>query len=245
MKQSLFLPITLLVSFTLNAQTWEAGLSLGGAVYSGDIGVNLSNALPQTRPAIGLFGDYHLNANWGLRTQLTFASLYADEKKYPNQSFSAQRAFSFQSPITELSFTPELTLLRKGNLYWYAFAGVAATYFNPTTNYNESANADIFFTPTQLTADKLSQKAHVTLAVPVGTGVKYILHPNWVLGVELGVRKTFTDQLDGVSQTASPNRKDYYLFGTISVSMLFPTKKSQSKSPLTQFQYQGLDCPRF
>ena len=44
-------------------------------------------------------------------------------------------------------------------------------------------------------------------AIPFGAGVKYALNDKWVVGVEFGLRKTFTDYLDDVS-TVYPDKDD-------------------------------------
>ena len=39
------------------------------------------------------------------------------------------------------------------------------------------------------------------MCIPVGIGFKYTLDRSWGVGLELGIRKTFTDYIDDVSTT--------------------------------------------
>jgi hypothetical protein len=56
---------------------------------------------------------------------------------------------------------------------------------------------------------------------PVGLGVKAQFGDHISVGLDFGVRMTFSDYLDGVSKIANPKSKDYYSFGTLTFGYCF------------------------
>jgi hypothetical protein len=46
------------------------------------------------------------------------------------------------------------------------------------------------------------------MAIPFGGGIKYVLNPKYYLSLEFGVRKTFFDYLDNISD-GDPSFKNY------------------------------------
>ncbi len=53
----------------------------------------------------------------------------------------------------------------------------------------------------------------ITLAIPIGLGIKYIISDKWMLGYEIGYRQTISDFLDGFKSPSS-NRPDIYWIST-------------------------------
>ncbi len=244
MKKLTILAITLFLGFTASSQTWELGLFAGGAVYNGDIDVTFGNFLPQIKPAVAFFGDYHFNGTWGLRTQLTFAQLYGNEEKYPSSSYRQSLGRSFQTPITELSLTPEFTVFRLNNLSFYAFGGIAVARFTPTTNFNIKDVSEASPYSLNVAQDLPYQKTQTSLALPIGGGIKWIMSEKYALGAEVGGRKTFTDYIDGISKAGGSLSKDYYFFGGVSFSVLFDSGNKRGDN--NRFGYQGgVSCPHF
>ena len=56
---------------------------------------------------------------------------------------------------------------------------------------------------------------------PVGFGAKVQFGDHLSVGLDFGVRLTFSDYLDGVSRIANPKSKDYYGFGNLTLSYCF------------------------
>ena len=239
--KTLFSTIVVLFALTSTfSQTSELGVFLGGGVYNGDIDVTPSNFLQQTRPAYGIFGAYHFDGTWAARVQIYHSELYADERKYPSSNYRFDRGFSFHTPLTELALIGEWSPIRLGNVYLYGFGGAALTNFTPTTNFNQTPSDGSVGNPA-VVADQLEQKNHTTLAIPIGGGVKWIMSSRFVLGAEVGGRKTFSDYIDGISQAASPKSKDFYFFGGLNFSFLFGHNKNGNG-----FSYRGgVSCPHF
>jgi hypothetical protein len=76
-------------------------------------------------------------------------------------------------------------------------------------------------------------KTERTLAIPMIVGVKTNILDHFVLGVEVGARYTFTDNLDGslpANENLAPlqfgniNSKDWYVFTGITLTYTFTEK---------------------
>jgi hypothetical protein len=227
MKKFLFLTITLFSLNTLSAQNPEIGLNIGGALYSGDIEVNVSNFNPQKRSNVGAFVRIPLNSNFNIRAQAYYGQFYANEKKFPTTDYRASRGLSFNTTYTELTARVEWNFLNTdGRFYlededptirFYSFAGFGATFFKPQTNYNTSFNP---------IADKvaLDRDATYSRTAPVisgGLGGKYNITDNISVGVEGSIQKPFTDYIDGVSQISTGKTKDYYFFAHALIAYSF------------------------
>jgi hypothetical protein len=75
--------------------------------------------------------------------------------------------------------------------------------------------------------------SNVQASVPFGGGVKYIYNPKWYFSLEFGIRKTWFDHLDNISDgdvrykniTAhgNPNDNDNYYFLGITLTRTFYT----------------------
>ena len=44
------------------------------------------------------------------------------------------------------------------------------------------------------------------IAIPFGVGIKYAIDQNWSIGIEYGLRKTFTDYIDDCSSVYFDNQ---------------------------------------
>ena len=247
MNKYYFILLSIGLSTSAISQTWELGLFAGGAVYNGDIDVTVNNFLPQTRTVVGLFADYHFNRTWSLRGEIAYTQLYADEKKYPSSAYRQSRGYSFQTPLAELAILPEWSPFHIGNVHFFVFGGLSLPYFNPNTNFNEPPIGDSTTPTDKLLADKQQQKPHLSLAIPAGGGVKWVISEQFVIGAELGARKTFTDYIDGISLVASPKSKDYYFFGGVTFSFLMGSNGSEGNGKgNAKFSYEGgVKCPHF
>lgn len=97
----------------------------------------------------------------------------------------------------------------------YLFIGLAGYYITTSV---QSANQ-------ALQADFNRQGGLLGLAIPAGAGLKIALSRHFNLGLEAGVRKTFSDQLDHTGdQTAllvNRHDQDWYYYSGVSLSYTF------------------------
>lgn len=241
MKNYLLLGFVL-VQTLLFSQNTELGILVGGSVYTGDLEVSSSNFLPQTHPAVGLMARQYLSEKFAVRAIFAIGGLSADEKKYSTKEQLKIRGFNFKSTVAELSILPELRPFSIGNVHFFAFAGLAATYVNPKTYFNEQkTNA----TNVSILDDQTQKYPKVALAIPFGGGLQWDINETTALGAELGLRKTFTDYLDGVSATANPKSNDYYIVGGITFSKFFSMGNDRAGTKRTPYRRKGVNCPTF
>lgn len=221
LKTTFILAITFCLNSILIAQSFEAGILLGTSFYNGDIAVTTKNLVPQLRPAAGFYGRYHLNASWAARGHVFLGQLYGDEKKHPASIYRQQRGFSFNSPITEIGAQLEWHLLKFDRNFQFesddpfislfGFGGLGAAFFNPKTDYNEPN--PIY---DDVSVDKNAQYKKNTGSLIAGAGLKIKITDQLGLSTEFGIRKTFTDYLDGISKL-SGKANDFYYIGGISL----------------------------
>jgi len=207
-KLNRFLIICLAAMFPilLNAQDSEVGLIFGASGYSGDLTPN-TNMLStgQKHASLGIFYRKDLNRFTAVRGTFTFGKISGDDAK-SNIEGIQNRNLSFQSNFQELSLVGEINPLGTNStgrrLQPYLYGGIAVFHFKPEANYNgqlvelqplgtEGQGMDGFDKPYKL----------IQISIPLGVGVKYQITERINLGVDVGVRKTFTDYLDDVSGT--------------------------------------------
>lgn len=192
-------------SFVSNGQNWEHGIALGASNYHGDLAYNI--VPKETNLALGVHMRYNLSPYWSYRAGVTHGTISGSDQNFDEYKL---RNLSFKNEIWELSNVFEFNFLPFGSrtlskdFSSYAFMGLAVFHNNPKTYYDGYwRNLRKLRTEGQTSK---SQYGVIQMAIPFGGGVKYNITKNWVLGVELGWRKTFTDYLDDVS-TVYPDLK--------------------------------------
>ncbi len=166
--------------------------------YGGDL-QDKNYTFNQAHLAGGFGVSYDLTDHFSLRTGILFGKVSADDKYGRNKA----RNLNFSSGLTEVSLGAEyyITPIDAHALTPYIFGAVAIYHFNPYTH--DSTGTKYFLPPLSTEGEgfipgknpyKLTQ-----FAIPLGAGVKLSLSDNINVGLEVGVRKLFTDYLDDVS----------------------------------------------
>lgn len=203
MKNFLSVVIALTPVFGFS-QNLHGDLFAGIATYQGDLqGKRFS--INESRPAVGLGLSYDLSNKFIVRTGFTYGILGGDDKKNTTAKGVAERNLNFKSAVTELHLGLEYNLfdLDGRSLTPYVFAGVAGFHFNPYTK--DVAGNKVFLKPLSTEGQGLAaypeRKEYklTQFSIPFGGGVKFKLSDDLQVGVELGLRKLFTDYLDDVS----------------------------------------------
>ena len=119
------------------------------------------------------------------------------------------RNLSFQSHLDELSGVLRIKSLRLipyrkrfAIIEPYVFGGAAYFHFNPRTKYNGTwYDLHALGTEGQYLSSGNNPDPYklYQMALLFGGGIERSLNIHWVLGIEIGFRKTFTDYLDDVS----------------------------------------------
>jgi len=207
--------------------TSEVGVGLGGLSYKGELspGYQFKN----NRPALTAFYRKDISAPITLRGAFTAGLLRADDGNVKGLNgqpppLQAYRQANMKGSLYEASAVVEYNFFdyhyRKAKVHFtpYLFVGLAGFLANTNTETNNAA------------LPSLNKKGSmVGLAVPAGIGFKYAVSNHWNLGLEVGARKVFSDQLDHIDGRTSgqndlvgnPNDKDWYFYNGLSISYTF------------------------
>ena len=192
--------------FFANAQRVHGDLYLGVANYQGDL-QSERFTFTGAKPAVGLGLSYDLSNHFIVRGAANYMTVTGDDKNNKLPQNVNARNLSFKSHILEAQLGLEYNLfdLSEKSVTPYVFAAVAAFHFNPY-DYDAAGNK-VFLRALGTEGQGLSLYAEKKLymnnqfAIPFGGGVKFALSEKLQVGVEIGLRKLFTDYLDDVSGT--------------------------------------------
>ncbi len=209
------LTLTLLLMCTLgmsvsSAQYFEIGGQFGFTNYFGDL--QASHLEPsEYNMALGLFGRLNLNRHLSVKLGFLKGEISGTDQNSSASSGRRQRNLSFKSPIYELSLTGEFNIvpfdIREDKIAaFYLFTGVAGFKFNPYADFEGERYSlrDLGTEGQYLPGSDNTPYSLYQIAIPMGIGTKINLNYRCNIGVEIGLRKTFTDYLDDVS-TVYPN----------------------------------------
>lgn len=212
-----WVPIFLFFSFLISnsfAQKKEIGGGIGVLSYTGDLSRNaLANPI---KPGATLFYRYNMRDHLSIKVSFTAGGLAGTDTK-PIDAFSVARASSF-------------------NIFLYEFAVGLEYYFLDFRSKNAPQNWSPYFYGGLGLFGMLGQQnktatySSVQMAVPLALGIRYRASPKWSFSVEAGIRATFFDYLDNISdgdlflknyQYGNPEDNDKYYFAGISLSYTF------------------------
>ncbi len=191
----------LLISVGGYAQEMEFGAMAGGTYYLGEL--NPGKQFLFTKPALGGMIRLNLDTRWSVRLQFLHGTLAGDDAV---SLANEMRNLRFRSSINEIAIIGEFNFLEyfigsKINFFTpFLFAGPGYFTFNPKAPYHDEY-IELRGLGTEGVEDKYKLYG---FAAVFGFGFRYSLTNRIGLGVEWGMRKTFTDYLDDIST-------EYYL----------------------------------
>lgn len=220
--------------------TSEVGIGLGATNYRGEISPEYQ--LQNNRPALTAFYRRDVSVPITLRGGLTAGFLRAADDNVngvnggvpPLQNYrqaNMKGGLAEASAVVEYNFMNYHYRTDKVHFTPYLFAGIAAFYANTTTTTNNPALSGAFN----------RKGAMLGFAIPAGVGFKYALSEHINLGLEVGVRKAFTDQLDHLGDQdellVNPHDQDWYYYSGVNLSYTFfkircPDQYKKNKSLL-------------
>lgn len=228
MKNRYLLVALLLLPVLVSAQRknrykYEFVFGLGAANFLGELGgANAIGSpfvrdleLSATRPAVSLGVRYKNHKRIAFKGNLFFGILNGDDK-LTKEPYRYNRNLHFRAPIVELSGQAEfyVTHEQPGHLYkiknakgmkridWqtYLFLGGGGFFFNPQARYDGRwVNLQPLGTEGQGLPGGPAKYKRINACLLGGAGIKYSVGRKWSVGLEYGVRKTFTDYIDDVS----------------------------------------------
>lgn len=202
---------------------WVAGL--GATQFLGDVGgrdqigsdwfFDLDAA--STRYVLNLGFRYKISQYVSAKTGFSFGEIAGDDR-FTKEPFRNNRNIHFRSPIVEWATQVEVSWMkesigsrykirrvrgrgRKGSqVYVYGFAGVALLYMNPMAQYEGKWHSlKPLHTEGQGFVPSRQEYSLWQFAIPFGIGMKYTIDKKSSIGLEYGLRKTFTDYMDDTS----------------------------------------------
>jgi Domain of unknown function (DUF6089) len=201
MKKSLgLLSLLIVTAICANAQNFHLDVFAGTSNYQGDL-QDKRFTFNQAHFAGGIGFSYDLTDHFTIRTGINFGTVSGDDKQGKNQA----RNLNFTSKIFEgnVNALYYITPLADHVLTPYVFAGLAAYHFNPYTH--DSTGKKYYLQPLSTEGEGFIQGRNnyslTQFAIPFGAGVKMPISNNINVGLEVGLRKLFTDYLDDVSTT--------------------------------------------
>ncbi|MBD1365205.1 outer membrane beta-barrel protein [Mucilaginibacter sp. ZT4R22] len=192
-----------ILSYTVQAQTWEIGGALGGAGYIGDL--NPSPFKPSGGSA-GLFVKRNFNGYLSARLNYQVGKIAGADSTSSSQQLR-NRNLSFTDGLKELSLMAEFNFMKyipdagKNKYTPYIYLGIGTTAFAPRTIYN---GTEISLRALR-TEGQASEYKTSTIVIPYGAGIKYNIGGKWTVAAELGYRYTRSDFLDDVSGLYAPH----------------------------------------
>ena len=167
------------------AQKYEIGVGIGGLNYTGDIAKD--SRFLNTRPAATFLYRNNISRSISHRITLTGGRLTSSDEDASDPVLGGQRNAGFGVTLVEVGTAFEYNFLdfRKedSQIDWspYFFLGVSFFYFSGSDDLNNNYSS---FQP----------------AIPLGVGVKWNATKRLNFEFEVGVRNTFYDLLDNISE---------------------------------------------
>lgn len=196
----------MILSSSVSAQTLEVGLFGGGSYYLGEM--NPAVPFKNTQLAYGAIARYNQDLRWSFRLSYQRGGI----KGYDEQTGRLEpQDYSFEAKVNDISLVAEFNFLEY-------FTGSRRNFFTPYifggVGYSILSNV----------SSEASDSFKNSFVIPFGFGFKYSVSKKIGIGLEWGMRKTFTDYVDGVNsieyQTGDASLSDaadnwdwYNLFG--------------------------------
>ena len=199
MRHTLILLAFLAVLAPAGAQNLWFNVDAGAANYDGELQqkrFTFNEAHPGGGLGLGLEVSPHVMLSTGfLYTEISGAD------KYSTNPGTRARNLSFATDIFEWNLRVDYTLfdLEDRPLSPYIFGGLAVFHFNPYAY--DATGTKVYLRPLGTEGEGLDGNPTYSLtqpAIPVGFGLRLALSPNVRVGLEVGIRKTFTGYLDDV-----------------------------------------------
>ncbi len=206
----------LLISSLISAQIHEVGVFLGGSNYIGDVGSEYYIA-PKNF-AGGFIYKYNLNPRVALRGTFTYTQLKSDDAKATNIA-RKMRGYNFSNALKEFAVGVEISYFDYGSHSRTNYATPYILLELAAFNYNVVSE--------ETAPNEYNYTSATSYSIPFGLGYKTRLGFNFALGMEIGARYTFKDDLDYNNldipslNFGNPDSNDWYVFTGINLVYTF------------------------
>lgn len=219
MRHLTLLIISILSIQFSHSQIFEIGGFAGGSNLIGDVGA--SDYINPNAPALGLLFKWNRSKRHSWRASL----IYSDLKAYDSKSDDPrriQRDYDFDSNLLEISAGMEFTFM---DFNLHSGRTVATPYLY--SGISVAKHDNYYFLNGIQTSENTSSWAY---GIPMALGFKTNILVNFILGLEVGARYTFSDEIDGSMpddqwrsqyRFGNINNNDWYVFSGITLTYTF------------------------
>ncbi len=219
MRHLTLLIISILSIQFSHSQIFEIGGFAGGSNLIGDVGA--SDYINPNAPALGLLFKWNRSKRHSWRASL----IYSDLKAYDSKSDDPrriQRDYDFDSNLLEISAGMEFTFM---DFNLHSGRTVATPYLY--SGISVAKHDNYYFLNGIQTSENTSSWAY---GIPMALGFKTNILGNFILGLEVGARYTFSDEIDGSMpddqwrsqyRFGNINNNDWYVFSGITLTYTF------------------------
>jgi Domain of unknown function (DUF6089) len=221
MKRILVLFFCLIFQNVINAQINELGVFVGGSNFIGDVGK--TNYIAPNELALGIIYKWNRSPRHSYRFSYMQSTVSGNDLD-SDVSGRYLRGYEFENTIKELTaglefnffdFNLHEILTRK--VTPYVFTGLSFFTYDDLYVINGVTKKE----------DRAS-----SFAIPMIVGVKSNIFEHFVLGIEVGARYTFTDNIDGSNPSynneelkfGNVNSNDWYVFTGLTLTYTFTEK---------------------
>ncbi|NNC83652.1 MAG: hypothetical protein HKN79_08745 [Flavobacteriales bacterium] len=166
------------------------------------------------KPALSIGIRYVTSSKTSIRGHFSYAKIGGDDA-LTREPFRFNRNLHFESKLYEVSaiFEYQIFNIRPGHRYnlagvkgqkprkanIYGFIGVAGIHFNPKGKLGDTWYE---LQPLGTEGQNIEEEPYslYSIAIPLGIGYRWrVVNNDWMVGIEIGHRITFTDYMDDVS----------------------------------------------
>ena len=205
----------------------EAGVFIGASYYLGDINPRKQFYNPEL--SLGVMFKHNFAEHHCLRINMFYGQLKGNDLDFKNE-YQKNRARSFETTLLdchigyEFNFMPHIINRRKkAHATPYIYGAVGYSLILSTNTFKDT------------TLPYNTDRAMNHFTIPFGVGYKYRINDMMSVCCEWGMRKTFTDKIDGMLNPgpegtwAASHNNDWYSFAGVYVTFIIFEK--------------GFDCP--
>tara|TARA_R110002049_G_scaffold213973_3_gene385514 strand:- start:466 stop:1152 length:687 start_codon:yes stop_codon:yes gene_type:complete len=219
MRHLTVLILSILTFQLSHSQINEIGIFAGGSNFIGDVGA--TNYISPNSPTLGLIYKWNASPRHSWRASLIYSDLKAKDKQSDDPR-RVQRDYNFDSNLLEIAAGIEFTFL---DFDLHAGEKIGTPYLY--TGISIAKHDNYYFVNGVQTPENNSSWAY---GIPMALGFKTNFLGNFIFGIEIGARYTFSDEIDGsIPDTASLqqyrfgniNNNDWYVFSGITLTYTF------------------------
>lgn len=202
-----------------HSQINEIGVFAGGSNFIGDVGA--TNYISPNQLALGGIYKWNRSKRHSYRASLIFSELGGIDNNSDDPR-RIQRGYEFSSKIIEAAIGIEFTFM-DFDLHSGEKLGTPYLY----TGISLANHDNHYFLNGIQTQENTSSWAY---GIPMALGFKTNFLGNFILGIEVGARYTFSDELDGSIpddefrqqyRFGNINNNDWYVFSGITLTYTF------------------------